>query len=175
MAESFRELAEQKSVDKITVREIVENCGYSPATFYRQFRDKYDLIAWDYSRELERIMAQLGGQAHSWLQTLSDAAHWFAGRREYLSNLFLHTEGLDAFLSYMREINYAGLKSAVLRISGLQELDALTQMQIRVYVLGTVQITCEWVLGKYQVSPEELTDVYEATLPEPLRQYLTRK
>ena len=40
LAESFRELAEQKSVDKITVREIAENCGYSPATFYRQFRDK---------------------------------------------------------------------------------------------------------------------------------------
>ena len=98
LAESFRELAERKSVDKITVREIVENCGYSPATFYRQFRDKYDLIAWDYSRELERIMAQLG-EEHSWLQTLSDAAHWFAGRREYLSNLFLHTECLDAFIS----------------------------------------------------------------------------
>jgi len=45
LAESFRELAESKSVDKITVRDITQNCGYSAATFYRHFQDKYDLIA----------------------------------------------------------------------------------------------------------------------------------
>ena len=46
LAESFRELAEKKSIDRITVKDIAQNCGYSSATFYRQFKDKYDLIAW---------------------------------------------------------------------------------------------------------------------------------
>ncbi len=45
LAESFFELSKSKNVDKITVQDIVENCGYSPATFYRNFKDKYDLIA----------------------------------------------------------------------------------------------------------------------------------
>ena len=49
MADSFKELAHKKNIEKITVKDVVENCGYSPATFYRHFRDKYDLIAWDYS------------------------------------------------------------------------------------------------------------------------------
>ncbi len=35
LAESFQELAAEKSIDKITVKEIAENCGYSPVTFYR--------------------------------------------------------------------------------------------------------------------------------------------
>ena len=48
LAESFRELAQDRDIDKITVQDIAKNCGYSIATFYRQFRDKYDLIAWDY-------------------------------------------------------------------------------------------------------------------------------
>ena len=38
LADSFLELAGQVSVDKITVKAIVENCGYSQATFYRQFK-----------------------------------------------------------------------------------------------------------------------------------------
>ena len=37
LAESFREVAEKKNIDKITVKDITDNCGYSPATFYRQF------------------------------------------------------------------------------------------------------------------------------------------
>ncbi|MBQ3273942.1 MAG: helix-turn-helix transcriptional regulator, partial [Christensenellaceae bacterium] len=49
---SFRELAEKRTIDKITIKEITVNCGYSPATFYRHFNDKYDLIAWDYTRKL---------------------------------------------------------------------------------------------------------------------------
>ena len=48
LAESFREVAEKKNIDKITVKDITDNCGYSPATFYRQSADKYALIAWDY-------------------------------------------------------------------------------------------------------------------------------
>lgn len=38
LADSIREVAEIKSVDKITVQEIADNCGYSPATFYRQLK-----------------------------------------------------------------------------------------------------------------------------------------
>ena len=37
LADSFRELAERKSIAKITVNDVVRNCGYSPSTFYRQF------------------------------------------------------------------------------------------------------------------------------------------
>ena len=59
LAESFRELAKTKNINKITVKDITENCGYSVATFYRNFNDKYDLIAWAYSRDVEEIMKKV--------------------------------------------------------------------------------------------------------------------
>ena len=77
LAESFRELAESRSIDKITVQEIVDNCGYSTATFYRHFKDKYDLIAWGYAHKAEEIMAQLSGNNTRWKQTLMDWAAYF--------------------------------------------------------------------------------------------------
>ena len=36
---------------------------------------------------------------------------------------------------------------------------------------GTVMLTCEWILGKYPVSRETLTEVYAVSLPEPLSVY----
>jgi len=45
-------------------------------------------------------------------------------------------------------------------------------MHIRIDVLGTVQMTREWILGEYQASPEDLAEVYAKSLPEPLRQYI---
>ena len=70
LAASFRELAESRPIDKITTKDIAENCGYSQATFYRQFKDKYDLIAWAYTRDLEAILDELTGEEVSLKQML---------------------------------------------------------------------------------------------------------
>lgn len=77
LAESFRELAEKKNIDKITVRDIKENCGYSSATFYRQFKDKYDLIVWDHTRIVAEVMDRIGNNGYPWSQTLLDGAKDF--------------------------------------------------------------------------------------------------
>ena len=71
---SFQELAAKKSIDKITIQEIVDNCGYSPATFYRHFKDKYDLIAWEHTRAVADIVDQVGADGYPWKQTLYDGA-----------------------------------------------------------------------------------------------------
>ena len=172
LADSFRELAAEKNIDKITVRDVVENCDYSTATFYRHFKDKYDLIAWDYSRDIERIIDQVGKNQASWQQALSDAAAYYESNKGYLQNLLLHTTGYDSFLRYMNEINHDSLKERILLASGLNELDEKTEMFIRCYCLGTVNLTCEWILGKYNVQKDDLVDIYEKALPEPLHQYL---
>ena len=172
MAESFREVAEHKNIDKITVKDITDNCGYSSATFYRQFRDKYDLIAWDYTRELESILSGMDGSKAEWQNALKNAADLFHERKTYLANLFLHTSGLESFITYMQEVNFQSLKDIVTKASGSRSMDALTEMYIRLYVLGTAQFTCEWILGKWDAPAEDLAAVYEQTLPAPLQKYL---
>lgn len=44
---------------------------------------------------------------------------------------------------------------------------------IRAYCLGTVCLTCEWILGKFLATPEELAEVYETALPPTLRVLVT--
>lgn len=172
LAESFYELAESKEIDKITVKDITKNCGYSPATFYRQFRDKYDLIAWAYTETVAGIMGQVGAEGYTWKTTLLDGAKLFMRERSYLSNLLLHTSGHDAFIRYMTDINFEALKGYILQIREGKPLDKKTETYIRIYCLGTVSLTCEWILGQYEMKPEELAEIYEKSVPEPLCQYL---
>ena len=174
LSDSFRELAESRPVDRITIQEIVDNCGYSPATFYRNYKDKYDLIAWDYAQGTARIMKRIGTDGYAWKQTLTDGAFRYDEEREYLTNLFAHTTGHDAFIRYMTEINCEALRKHLLEVSGKEQLDEKTEMLIRAYCHGTVNLTCEWILGKYSARPEEIAEVYEQTLPVPLRQYLNK-
>lgn len=172
LAESFREIAEKKPVDKITVPEITENCGYSKTTFYRSFKDKYDLMAWDYARRQKAIMDQTENDGYEWKTTLVEGALLFNEQREYLKNLLLHTSGYESFSRYMKELHFKSLRKCVLDVSGQDELDVKTEMYVRTYCQGTVDLICDWVMGKYDVTPDALAEVFENCLPIPLRCYL---
>lgn len=171
LAESFRELAGKKNIDKITVRDITENCGYSTATFYRQFKDKYDLIAWSYTQDLKEILNRIAFDRISWKKVLIDAANYYNDHRDYLSNLLLHTNGYVSFFRYMSEINYNEMKN-IINKSAINLFNEKTDIYIRLYCQGTVALTCDWILGKYNVTPKELAEIYEISLPDPLRKYL---
>jgi len=175
LVESFRELAEGKAIDKITVKDIADNCGYSTATFYRQFKDKYDLIAWAYTWGVSSIMDRIDQDGYEWKQTLLDGALQFQKEKGILKNLLLHTSGHDSFVRYMTEINSGELTRYILRAAGRETLDRKTEMYIRLYCMGTVCLTCEWILGQYEAAPEELAEIYENALPAPLRPFLYKK
>lgn len=172
LAESFYELAEEKSVDKITVTDITENCGYSTTTFYRHFKDKYDLMVWGYTHMLEEIMNRVGPGGSSWRQACLECARLFYKERTYLKNLLLNTSGFDAFSRNMMTIHFDAMKGMLQRGAGAGEIDIRTEMCARAYCHGAVDLSCEWIMGHYDVSPEALTQAFVDSLPVMLRPYL---
>lgn len=46
LEESLKKLMLEKPLDKITIRDLTEDCGISRMTFYYHFKDIYDLIEW---------------------------------------------------------------------------------------------------------------------------------
>ena len=53
LAEAMKECMKKAPVEKITVKEITEECGVTRQTFYRNFLDKYDLIQLPHHGKLE--------------------------------------------------------------------------------------------------------------------------
>lgn len=169
---SFQELAAKKSIDKITIQEIVDNCGYSPATFYRHFKDKYDLIAWEHTRAVADIMNQIGADGYPWKQTLYDGARLYKENKEYLVNLLQHTSGYDSFIRYMNEINCAALEKYILSVNENRKLTHEEMMYVKIYCHGIVGLACEWIQGEINTTLDEIAKVYEQSIPAPLKKYL---
>ena len=169
---SFQELAATKSIDKITIQEIVENCGYSPATFYRHFKDKYDLIAWEHAGAVAEIVDRVGEGDYLWKQTLYDGARMYNDNKEYLSNLLKHTSGHDYFMRYMAQINCSALEKYILSVNGNRKLTNEEMMCVKEYCFGLVGLACEWIMGQIDTTVEEIAGIYEKSIPEPLIKYL---
>ena len=56
IAETLVGLLERKSVDKITVKELVEACGISRQAFYYHFQDIMEVIEWTMAQELQKAV-----------------------------------------------------------------------------------------------------------------------
>lgn len=58
IAASLKKIMEKKPLDKITVREIIEDCDINRKTFYYHFRDIYHLIKWIFEEEAIEVVKQ---------------------------------------------------------------------------------------------------------------------
>ncbi|MDD6448336.1 TetR/AcrR family transcriptional regulator C-terminal domain-containing protein [Lachnospiraceae bacterium YH-ros2228] len=52
LAESLKEIAITKPIEKITIREITDRAGVIRPTFYNHFQDKYELLEWIVQNDL---------------------------------------------------------------------------------------------------------------------------
>ena len=56
IVETFLELLKEHSLDKITVKDIVEKCGINRNTFYYYYQDIYDLIDDVFDIETKKVL-----------------------------------------------------------------------------------------------------------------------
>lgn len=172
LAESLQELAGQKNIEKITVKEIVDNCQLSTTTFYRLFKDKYDLIMWDYLHTANEIMGRIGKDNYPWSRSLYDGLHHFWDKKDYMKNLLLHTSGYDAFVRHLTDANVNILRTYVLESSGKTALDDDLMIYIQMYVFATVQTIGKWLTDEITCDVTHLGQLFENIVPDPLRPYL---
>lgn len=57
---ALKTLMESEPLDRITVTEIVNACEVTRPTFYRYFKDKYDLVNWYFDILAQKSFRQMG-------------------------------------------------------------------------------------------------------------------
>ena len=94
LAQSFKQLACEHPVEKITIKQITDGAGVIRPTFYHHFSDKYGLLEWILVQEiLLPIQPQENGMINEAMLIIYQNAEgkrvlyvrWQNGRAEFLS------------------------------------------------------------------------------------------
>lgn len=56
IADAFLKLSKEKNIDKITVKDLVEECKISRQTFYYHFQDLLDVIEWSTEQAFQQLL-----------------------------------------------------------------------------------------------------------------------
>ena len=102
IARTFTELLEEKSMAKITVKDIVERCGVNRNTFYYHFRDIPDVVEFILKKKWDEIL-EAPQEKTSILECMEEMASLVRDNRKLMLNVYKSVKR-DTFLVYMNEI-----------------------------------------------------------------------
>ena len=87
IVETFLELLKEHSLDKITVKDIVEKCGINRNTFYYYYQDIYDLIDDVFDIETKKVLED-EKQYESWYEELLRVALFVVENRPAIMHIY---------------------------------------------------------------------------------------
>lgn len=108
---SLKRMLLKKPLDKITIRDITEDCGISRMAFYYHFKDIYDLIEWacveDASRALE------GKKTYdTWQEGLIQIFEAVLENKAFVLNAF-HCISRDQMERFLFKLTYGLIRGVV--------------------------------------------------------------
>jgi AcrR family transcriptional regulator len=102
LREALIELIEERGFDELTVGEITERAMVSRAAFYRNYRDKYDLVEQIFAEAMQALFSTLSEMGHEhppqvWVKFLDHIAQY-----DRLYRALLGQKGSRWFVQKMR-------------------------------------------------------------------------
>ena len=104
IVEAFLELLNEKPLDKITVKEIVDSCEINRNTFYYHFEDIRALLTFVIDGEVERVAAK-HADVESLEEGFIEAAHFALSNKRAVYHIYnsVSREELERYLRTAKE------------------------------------------------------------------------
>lgn len=161
---AFNRLIAKAEIEKITTEKIASEAGVSKATFYRYFKDKYDVQNYNYQELLEHALEQSDNYRDLFYLLYSFARDEWAGFRKAF-----YSTGVNSLENFI----YSHSKSVVEQITaqnrGGAALTPEENMQTDVLCCGISYMYKKWTLGQYPLDPDAAADALYALMPESLK------
>ncbi|MBR1758008.1 MAG: TetR family transcriptional regulator [Lachnospiraceae bacterium] len=171
LASSLIELCETKPVDKITIKEIAENCGLSSQTFYNHFTDKYDLILWIHKKEGDELLRGMENGEYNFREMTIRNLKFYAEHANFMMNALSNTHGKDSYRVASAENAIEMMEGFIKRHFWLREIPEKERVLLRMFIYASTEIYGYWVFEGMKIPVETLAAYIVSAMPVELRKY----
>lgn len=157
LAASFMKLLNQTTLDKITIKDIVDECGVNRNTFYYHFQDVYDLMDWIFITEAKQVIDE-NKTYDNWQQGFLQSANYLLENKKLIFHAYnsLSREQLERYLYNITDnimLNFVNEKAKDLNVS---EEDRKFLADFYKYAL--VGLVLEWIRTGMKEDPKIAID-----------------
>jgi len=168
-AQSIKDLMSYQSLDKITVTDIVKHSGMTRQTFYRYFKDKYDLVNWYFEKLADKSFRQIGNSS-TLREGLIKKFSFILNDKIFFSQAF-QSKDYNNVEHYDYQCILEFYQNIIQKKIGCIPKDIMFLLEM--YCHGSITMTVEWAVSGMKESPEVLADLLIDALPPKLERLLS--
>lgn len=160
---AFDELLSETPFDKITVEMIIKRSNISKSTFYRHFKDKYDVLNYNSLALGEHLIGQR--QCKNWHEFLLRMFQAIVKDANYYRKAF-RSSGQNAHYGFLYNYSFSIVEKCYLHKVKREELTPQEYYAISHYCYGCVGILQDWLNHPDSLSAKEMADISYNAMPE---------
>ena len=150
---SFIKLLNEKPLDKITVKNIAEDCGINRNTFYYHFSDIRELTVYTIDSQIHSV-SELDFNGDSWVDSFVEAAKFVIDNKKAVYNIYnsLNRETVENYLNtvaFKLTDNFVSAKAV-----GIDADKSDIELIKDFYMSALVGIICKWLENGMDKDPD---------------------
>lgn len=164
-ADSLKKMLETKTLEHITITDIVLDCGTTRQAFYYYFNDIYCLLEWIYMHEAASLLNNRR-DIGSWQQGYRLILNWMQDNRYFVVNTYrsIRREYLEIFMyNWLFPMLYEVVEKLAM---GLNVKNENKEFIARFYTLSLIAISLDWVRTGMKEPPDAVVRQVEIVMKD---------
>lgn len=144
LAASLKKLLEKKTLDKITVKDITDDCGVNRQTFYYHFHDVYDLVEWIFLEEARKFRSKYEGERYLKV-VVSKLTEQLLENKAFIINAFysVNRRQLEKFLQELARPALTDIAAGYAEGRHISQEDQ--EFVVNIFNFALIGLVTEWV------------------------------
>ena len=165
---AYNRLIVKTDFDQITALTIAREAGISKATFYRYFKDKFDVMNYNYKALLDHSIRLKNCKSYKDLY----CTLYRAGQTQ-LQNIrkSFNSTGINSFAYFIYRYSMNVVEQITRENRNGDGFTPLEAMQVDVFCYGISYMYQKWIFGQYDITAEEAAQALSDIMPKSLRDY----
>jgi len=166
--QAFNRLIVQHDFQKISVDMIMKEASVSRSTFYRHFKDKYEVMNSNFQQLLDHYVSPERSRSYRDL-----CYHLFEYAQENLKMFrrALETTGFNSFSNFIYEYSYKTALAITRSNRDGEGFSPTEELQVDVFCNGICAVYKNMVYQRYRIDPSAAADALYEMMPESLKHY----
>ncbi len=163
---AFNRLLAKMPAEKITTQMIADEAMIGRATFYRYFKDKYDVLNRNYKNLLDSCLPDCSNYRDLFYALYCYARdEWSGFQRAFM------TTGVNSFENYVFQYSRSVVEEITRQNRNGSGLSPSECLQLDVFCYGITYMYRKWTMNLYALDPDTAADSLYAIMPETLKTY----
>lgn len=157
LATSLKKLMMKTSLEKITVKDVVADCGVNRQTFYYHFQDIYDLLGWIYRTEAVDGIGDCKTY-DTWQQGYLKVFQYVSDNIIFCKNTF-HSLGREHLDRFLHEVTYELIMGVINEVAkGTKMTGEEKDFVANFYTSAFIGLITLWIQDGIKEEPERIVD-----------------